>query len=104
MVDDDDGNDFPSPESRTDSRPAIPMKIRAWRRLRIVKLNESFSLIFLPECEYMELELRSVEVQGPHKPGRRALGGAPPELVAPGWPPLVYFFASIFYIFQKNYP
>ena len=65
MVDDDDGDGFPSPEPRTDSRSALPREIRAWRRLRIVKRDESFfSDFFLPEHEYIELELRSVEVQG----------------------------------------
>ena len=46
MVDDDDGDGFPSPEPRTDSRSALPMKIRAWRQLHIVKHDGSFSLIF----------------------------------------------------------
>ena len=100
MVDDDDGDGFPSPEPRTDSRSALPREIRAWRRLRIIKRDKSFSLLFfLPESEYMELELRSVEVQGAHKVGGRALGGwaCPP----PSWtwfgPPGVASFASIFY-------
>ena len=63
MVDDEDGDGFLSPEPRTDSRLALPRKIKAWRRLRIVKRDESFSLIFFhPEHEYMELELRSVEL------------------------------------------
>ena len=74
MVDDDDGDESPSPEPRTDSRSALPREIRAWRRLRIVKRDETFSLIFfLRETEYMELELRSVEVQGAHEIGGRAL-------------------------------
>ena len=46
MVDDDDGDGFPSPESRTDSRSALPRGFRAWRWLRIVKRDETFSLIF----------------------------------------------------------
>ena len=76
MVDDDDGDESPSPEPRKDSRSALPRKNRAWRRLHIVKRDESFSLIFfLPESEYMELELRSVERQGSHEVGGRALGG-----------------------------
>ena len=45
-VDDDDGDGFPSPEPRTDSRSALPREIRAWRRLRIVKRDESCSLDF----------------------------------------------------------
>ena len=77
MVDDDDGDESPSPEPQTDSRSALPRGFRAWRRLRIVKRDESFSLIFfLPESKYMELELRSVEPQGGHE-----AGGAPPTLV-----------------------
>ena len=61
--DDDDGDESPSPEPRTDSRTALPREINAWRRLRAVKRDETFSLIFfLPEREYMVLELRSVEV------------------------------------------
>ena len=64
MVDDDDGDESPSPEPRTDSRSALPREIRAWWRLRVVKRDETFSLIFfLPVREYMELELRSEEVQ-----------------------------------------
>ena len=71
MVDDDDGDESPSPEPRTDSRSALPREIRAWRRLRIVKRDESFSLIFfLPKREYIELELRSVEIQGRAQGGR----------------------------------
>ena len=78
MVDDDDGDESPSPEPRTDSRSALVREIRAWRRLRVVKRDETFSLIFfLCEIEDIELELRSVEVQGAHEIGGRALGGRP---------------------------
>ena len=70
MVDDDDGDGFPSLEPRTDSRSALPREFRAWRRLHIVKRDESFFLVFfLPENEYMESGLRSVERQGAHKAG-----------------------------------
>ena len=73
MVDDDDGDIFPSPEPRTGSRSALPREIRAWQRLRIIKRDESFSLIFfLPEREYIELELRSVELHGAHEVGGQA--------------------------------
>ena len=72
-MDDDDDDESPSSEPRTDSRSALQRGFRAWRRLRIVKRDESFSLIFfLPESEYMELELRSVERQGAQE-----VGGAP---------------------------
>ena len=46
MVDDDDGDESPSPEPRTDSRSALPREIRAWRQLRVVKRDETSSLIF----------------------------------------------------------
>ena len=77
MVDDDDVDESPSPEPRTDSRSTLPREFRAWRQLRIVKRDESFSLtFFLFEHEYIELELRSEELQGGHE-----VGGAPP----PSW-------------------
>ena len=80
MVDDDDGDGFPSPGPQTDSKPALPREIRAWRRLRIVKRDESFSLIFfLPEREYIELELRSEELQGAHEVGGAPRGQARPH-------------------------
>ena len=70
MVDDDDNDKSPYPEPRTDSRSALPREIRAWRRLRIVKRDETFlSDFFLRETEYIELELRSVEHQGAHEAG-----------------------------------
>ena len=89
MVDDDDGDESPSSEPRTDSRSALPGEIRAWRRLRIVKRDKSFSLIFfLPEREYMELELRSVELQGAHEAGGAPRGrGRAPTLVDRVWAP-----------------
>ena len=88
MVDDDDGDESPSPEPRTDSRSALPREIRAWRRLHIVKRNETFSSIFfLRESKYIELELRSEELQGAHEVGGRTLGGrgVPPTLVNRVW-------------------
>ena len=70
MVDDDDGDGFPSPEPRTDSRSALPRGFRAWRRLRIVKHDDFFSLIFfLSESKYIELELASEGIQGAHEVG-----------------------------------
>ena len=96
MVDDDDGDGFPFPEPRTDSRSALPREIRAWRRLRIIKRDESFSLIFFHESKYIELELRSEELQGAHE-----VGGAPPTLVDRWRPRDVDSSSSIFYILQK---
>ena len=99
MVDDDDGDGFPSPEPRTDSRSALPREFRAWRRLCIVKCDESFFLIFfLPEREYMELELRPVEVQGGHKDiGRTS------HPCGQGVVPLRLILSPIFLIDSKNH-
>ena len=104
MVDDDDGDRFPSPEPQTDSRSALTREIRAWRRLHIVKRDESFSTIFfLPEREYMELELRSVEHQGVLEVGGAPRGaGAPPTLVDRVWAPGLDSFANIFIISKNN--
>ena len=55
--------------------------------------------------EYMELELRSVEVQGAHVEGGTPRGvGRTPTLVAKMWAPSADSFASIFYIFQNLSP
>ena len=97
--DDDDGDGFSSLEPRTDSRSALPREIRACRRLRIVKRDESFSLIFFSPNVNIELELRSVEPQGAHE-----IGGAPSTLMDRVWPPGVDSFASNFYKFQKYSP
>ena len=97
MVDDDDGDESPSLEPRTDSRSALPRGFRAWRRLRIVKRDDFFSLIFfLPESQYMELELASEGHQGAHEVGGRALGGHPHEQ---GVGPLVFIFGKDFLLF-----
>ena len=102
MVDDDDGDGLPSSDPRTDSRSALPREIRAWQRLRIVKRDESFSLFFLPEHEYIELELTSVEPQGAHEAGGAPRGvGAPLRSCTWCGPPGLDSFANIFYYFQK---
>ena len=101
MVDDDDGDEFPFPEPRTDSRSALPREIRAWRRLYIVKRDETFSLIFSPRNGIYGV---GVEVGGASGGPRDRGKGAPP----PSWtgcgPPGLDSFASIFYIFQNLSP
>ena len=86
MVDDDDGDGFPSPEPRTDSRSALPREFRAWRRLRIIKRDESFSLIFFsPNMNIWSWVEVGGALGGPRGRGR-TLGGRPP----PSWPPLLF--------------
>ena len=106
MVDDDDDDGFPSPEPRTDSRSALPREIRAWRRLHIVKRDESFSLIFSPRTRIYGV---GVEVGGapggPQGRGRAQGEGAHPLVSWIGCgPPGLDSFANIFYIFQKVPP
>ena len=96
---DDDGDESPSPEPRTDSRSSLPREIRAWRRFRIVKRDYSFSLIFfLPKSKYMELELASEGHEGAYEVGGHAQGGAP-TLVDRVWGPWSSSLARIFYCF-----
>ena len=103
MVDDDDGDESPAPEPRTDSRSALPRGFRAWRWLRIVKRDESFSLIFfLPESEYIELELSSVELQGAHEAGGAPRGQARPHPRGKGVGPLALILSPVFFIISKN--
>ena len=82
MVDDDDDDESPSPEHRTDSRSALLGEIRAWRRLRIVKRDETFSLIFSPRDGIYGV---GVEVGGASG-GPRDRGRAP-TLVDRVWAP-----------------
>ena len=100
MVDDGDGDGdgFPSPEPRTDSRSALPRGFRAWRRLRIVKSDDFFSLIFfLSESKYIELELMSEDLQGAHK-----IGGRAPHPRGQVVGPLAFIFCKYFLYFPKS--
>ena len=103
MVDDDDGVESPSLEPRTDSRSALPRGFRAWRQLRIVKRDESFFYFSLHESKYMELELRSVDVQGAREAGGAPRGrGRTPTLVDRVWAPWRYFFCQYFLLILKS--
>ena len=101
MVDDDDGDGFPSPEPRTDSRSALPRGFRAWRRLRIVKHDESFSLIFSSRKQIYRV---GVEVGGASRGPRgrgHALGGHPhPRRQGVG--PLTLILSPIIFINSKK--
>ena len=99
MVDDDDGDESPSPEPRTDSRSALPRGFRAWRWLRIVKRDEFFSMIFSPRNTIYRV---GVGVGG--APGGPRGRGRAPTLVDRWWAPWPSSFARIFYIFRKVVP
>ena len=96
MVDDDDGDRFPSPEPRTDSRSALPRGFRAWRRLRIVKRDESFSLIFSPRTWIYGV---GVEVGGASW-GPRGRGRAP-HPCGQGVGPLTWILLPVFLYIPK---
>ena len=106
MVDDDDGDGFPSLETRTDSKSALPREIRAWWRLHIVKRDESFSMIFSPRKRIYGV---GVEVGGPswdpqdQRVLHRGWARPPPFWTGCG-SPLVDSFANIFYSFQNVSP
>ena len=96
MVDNDDGVGFPSSEPRTDSRSALPREIRAWRWLRIVNCDETFSLIFSPRKQIYRV---GVEVGGAPG-GPRGRGRAPhPRGQVVG--PLVFIFSKDFLLFPN---
>ena len=56
-------------------------------------------IIFLSETKYIELELRSEELQGGHEVGGRA-----PTLVDRWWAAWPSSFARIFYYFRIDVP
>ena len=98
MVDDDDGDESPSLEPRTDSRSALPREIRAWRRLRVVKHDETFSLIFSPRDGIYGVGVEVGGGPGAHEIGGRALGGAPCLVDSP-WAPGLDSSAKNSYLF-----
>ena len=75
MVDDDDGDESPSPEPRTDSRSALPRGFRAWRRLRIVKRDDFFSLVFSLRKQIYRVGVGVGRSPGGPRGRGRALGG-----------------------------
>ena len=96
-VDDDDGDGFPSPEPRTDSRSALPREIRAWRRLNIVKCDESFSLIFFsPNMNIWSWSWGQWSLRGPTRQGRAL------HPRGQGVGPLVLILLPVFFINSKN--
>ena len=103
MVDDDDGDGFHSPEPQTNSRLALPREFRAWRRLRIVEHDESFSLIFSAQKWIYGVRVEVGGASGGPR-GRAACPGGrpcPPPSWTGGGPPDVDLPSNIFYIFQK---
>ena len=100
MVDDDDGDGFPSPEPRTDSKSSLPREFRAWRGLRIVKQDDFFSLIFSPRNSIYGVGVEvGGAIGGPRGRGRAQGGRHAPTLVERWWAPWPSSFAGNFLIF-----
>ena len=99
MVDDDDGDESPSPEPRTDSRSALPRGFRAGRRLRLIKRDDSSPLFFSPRKQLYRVGVGVGRSPGGPRGRGRALGGAPPTLVKRVWAPWSSSLARIFYYF-----
>ena len=60
-VGDDEERRSPSPQPQTDSGFALPRKNRAWRRLRLVDRDNSFSLIFSGKIGFYSVGFRACE-------------------------------------------
>ena len=103
MVDDDDGDESPSPEPRTDSRSALPRGFRAWRRLRIVKRDDFFSLIFSLRKQIYRVGVGVGGAPGgPRGRGRALEGGRAPHPRGQGVGPLALILSPVFFIISKN--
>ena len=101
MVDDDDDEESPSSEPRTDSRSALPREISAWWRLRIVKRDETFSLIFFSmKRNIWSWSWGRWSLRGPTRQGGTPRGGTLHPR-GQGVGPLVFIFGEDFFI---NYP
>ena len=96
-VGDDYGDESPSPEPKTGSRSALLVKNRRRRRLRIVKRDESFSLIFFsPNVNIWSWSWGRWSLVGPTRQE-----GAPSTLVDRWWVPLCWFFRQYFLYIPK---
>ena len=86
-----------------DSRSALPRGFRVWRRLRIVKRDDFFSLIFSHRKQIYRVGVGVGGAPGGPRGRGRALGGAPP----PSWtgcgPPGLHLWRGFFIIFSKMF-
>src|SRR3954466_11236859 len=100
MVDDDECDESPCPEPRTDSRSALPRGFRAWQWLRIVKRDDFFSLIFSPRKPIYRVGVGVGGCPGgPRARGRALEGGGRPHPCGQGVAPLVFIFGEDFLLF-----
>ena len=89
-----------SPE-RTPDQPS--REIRAWRRLRIVKRDESFSLIFSPQTRIYRVGFEVGGAPGgPRGRGRAQGGRRASHPRGQGVGPLALILSPVFFINSKN--
>ena len=97
MVDDDDDDESPSLEPRTDSRSALPRGFRAWRRLRIVKCDDFFSMVFSLRKQIYRVGVGAGGFPGGPRGRGALLRGGAPTLARRVWAPWSSSLARIFY-------
>ena len=97
-VGDDEEGRSPSPEPQTDSRSALPRKNRAWRRLRLVDRDNSFSLIFPPKIGIYSVKVKVCGATW----ARQERGARPGGLCPPRGPSLVGLGSSNSHLFHKK--
>src|SRR4051812_5763872 len=103
-VGDDEERRSPSLDPQTDSRSALSRKNRAWRRLRLVEHDNSFSLIFSPKIGIYSVR---VEVRGATRWvqttwARQERGARPGGLCPPRGPSLVGLGSKNTLLFHKK--
>ena len=87
-VSDDEERRPPSPEPRTDSRSGLSMKNRRRRQIRLVKRDNSFSLIFSRKIGFYSVGFRVCAATRWGQPTWALLeGGRPGGLCPPRFPP-----------------
>ena len=102
MVDDDKGDESPSSKPRPDSRSALSREIRAWRRLRIVKRDDFFSLVFSLRKQIYRVGVGvGGSIGGPQGRGARPRGRPPPSWKGCG-PPGLHLWRGFFIVFSKT--
>ena len=103
MVDDDDGDESPSLEPRTDSRSALPRGFRSWRRLHIVKRDDFFSPIFSPRKQLYRVGVGVGRCPGGPRGRGRALGVGAHHPRGKVVGPLVFIYGEDFLYFLKSF-
>ena len=105
-VGDDEERRPPSPEPQTDSRSGLPMKNRRRRQIRLVKRDNSFSLIFSGKIGFYSVGFRVCGATRWGQPtwARQERGARPGGLCPPRCPSPVDLESRNSYLVYKNSP